>query len=37
VINRVTNGQGAMPSFENKLSKQQVQAVADYVSSVAGA
>jgi mono/diheme cytochrome c family protein len=26
-----------MPSFENKLSKHQVQAVADYVSSVAGA
>jgi len=36
VINRVTNGQGAMPSFANKLSKQQIEQVADYVSSVAG-
>ncbi len=36
VINRVTNGQGAMPSFANNLSEQQIEQVADYVSSVAG-
>jgi mono/diheme cytochrome c family protein len=36
VINRVTNGQGAMPSFGSILSKQQIRQVADYVSSKAG-
>jgi uncharacterized membrane protein len=36
VIDRVTNGQGAMPSFANKLSKAQIEQVAGYVSSVAG-
>ena len=36
VVNRVTNGQGAMPPFKGKLDDQQIQAVADYVSSVAG-
>jgi mono/diheme cytochrome c family protein len=36
VIQRVTNGKGAMPSFKGKLTPQQIQAVADYVSSVAG-
>ena len=36
VVNRVTNGQGAMPPFKDKLDDQQIQAVADYVSSVAG-
>jgi uncharacterized membrane protein len=36
VINRVTNGQGVMPPFGNKLSKTQIEQVADYVSSVAG-
>jgi uncharacterized membrane protein len=36
VINRVTNGQGVMPSFSNKLSEQQIGQIADYVSSVAG-
>ena len=36
VIKRVTNGQGAMPPFKDKLDDQQIQAVADYVSSVAG-
>jgi uncharacterized membrane protein len=36
VINRVTNGQGVMPSFANKLSNAQIEDVADYVSSVAG-
>ena len=37
VINRVTNGQGAMPSFANNLSPGQIQAVADYVATRAGA
>jgi uncharacterized membrane protein len=36
VINRVTNGQGVMPPFGNKLSKVQIEQVADYVSTVAG-
>jgi cytochrome c6 len=36
VIQRVTNGKGAMPSFKDKLSQKQIQAVADYVSSKAG-
>jgi cbb3-type cytochrome c oxidase subunit III len=33
VIDRVTNGQGGMPSFKGQLSEAQIQAVADYVSS----
>lgn len=33
---RVTNGQGAMPSFKGKLSDAQINAVADYVSGAAG-
>jgi cbb3-type cytochrome c oxidase subunit III len=36
VVDRVTNGKGAMPSFKGKLTKQQIDAVASYVSSVAG-
>jgi cbb3-type cytochrome c oxidase subunit III len=36
VVDRVTNGQGGMPSFEGSLDEQQIQAVADYVSSSAG-
>jgi cbb3-type cytochrome c oxidase subunit III len=36
VVDRVTNGKGQMPSFSDKLSKQQIDAVASYVSSVAG-
>lgn len=36
VIDRVTNGKGAMPSFKSSLDPQQIQAVAEYVSSVAG-
>jgi mono/diheme cytochrome c family protein len=36
VIDRVTNGKGAMPSFKASLDPQQIQAVAQYVSSVAG-
>jgi len=36
VIDRVTNGQGQMPSFKDSLDEAQIQAVADYVSSKAG-
>jgi mono/diheme cytochrome c family protein len=35
-VDRVTNGQGAMPSFKGQLSDAQIQAVAKYVSSTAG-
>jgi mono/diheme cytochrome c family protein len=31
VIERVTNGQGAMPPFKDKYSPEQIEAVADYV------
>jgi mono/diheme cytochrome c family protein len=33
VVERVTNGQGVMPSFADSLSEQQIQDVAAYVSS----
>jgi mono/diheme cytochrome c family protein len=36
VVDRVTNGKGAMPSFKGQLSAAQIDAVAAYVSSVAG-
>jgi mono/diheme cytochrome c family protein len=36
VVDRVTNGKSVMPSFKGTLSPQQIQAVADYVASVAG-
>jgi mono/diheme cytochrome c family protein len=36
VVDRVTNGQGAMPSFSSSLSEQQIADVAAYVSSAAG-
>jgi len=36
VVDRVTNGQGAMPSFSDSLDSQQIEAVAEYVSSAAG-
>ena len=36
VTDRVTNGQGGMPSFKKDLSAAQIDAVADYVSSAAG-
>jgi mono/diheme cytochrome c family protein len=36
VIDRVTNGKGVMPSFKGQLNAAQIQAVAAYVSSVAG-
>jgi len=35
-VDRVTNGQGAMPAFEGTLSPKQIQAVAEYVASSAG-
>jgi mono/diheme cytochrome c family protein len=35
-VDRVTNGQGAMPSFADSLDAQQIEAVADYVASAAG-
>ncbi|MDQ3875074.1 MAG: c-type cytochrome, partial [Actinomycetota bacterium] len=36
VVDRVTNGKGAMPSFKDQLSEKQIQDVAAYVSSAAG-
>jgi mono/diheme cytochrome c family protein len=36
VVDRVTNGQGVMPSFSDSLTEQQIADVAAYVSSVAG-
>lgn len=36
VVDRVTNGQGAMPAFKDSLDEAQIQAVADYVSGAAG-
>lgn len=36
VIDRVTNGKGAMPAFKGKLSDADIKNVAAYVSSVAG-
>ncbi len=36
VVDRVTNGAGAMPPFKDTLTEQQINDVAAYVSSVAG-
>jgi mono/diheme cytochrome c family protein len=36
VIDRVTNGKGVMPPFKAQLTQAQIDAVAAYVSSVAG-
>ena len=36
VVDRVTNGKGAMPSFKDSLDPAQIEAVADYVSTAAG-
>jgi mono/diheme cytochrome c family protein len=36
VVDRVTNGRGAMPPFRDQLSEEQIQAVAEYVNEVAG-
>lgn len=35
-VERVTNGRGAMPPFKDRLTKQQIDAVATYVSRAAG-
>lgn len=35
-IDRVTNGSGAMPSFRDRLTEEQIRAVAEYVSEAAG-
>jgi mono/diheme cytochrome c family protein len=35
-VERVTNGQGAMPSFKGQLSEAEIDAVAEYVSTAAG-
>lgn len=35
-VDRVTNGRGAMPSFADSLSPEQIDAVAQYVASSAG-
>ena len=35
-VDRVTNGQGGMPPFKGQLSDAEIEAVATYVSSVAG-
>jgi mono/diheme cytochrome c family protein len=36
VVERVTNGQGAMPSFRDQLSEEQIQDVAAYVVEATG-
>jgi mono/diheme cytochrome c family protein len=36
VVDRVTNGKGVMPSFKGQLSAAEIDAVATYVSTVAG-
>jgi mono/diheme cytochrome c family protein len=36
-IDRITNGQGAMPAFGGQLSEEQIQAVAEYVVESVGA
>ncbi len=36
IIDRVTNGFGAMPSFKDQLSETQIKAVATYISQAAG-
>jgi mono/diheme cytochrome c family protein len=36
VARQVTNGGGTMPSFKDQLTQQQIDAVAEYVSPVAG-
>ena len=36
VVDRVTNGKGAMPAFKESLDPAQIQAVSEYVASSAG-
>lgn len=31
IVNQVTNGKGAMPSFKGRIKPQQIEEVADYV------
>ena len=35
-VDRITNGQGGMPSFKGQLSEAQIEAVATFVSENAG-
>jgi mono/diheme cytochrome c family protein len=35
-VDRVTNGQGAMPAFGDRLSEEQIRAVAEYVAQSSG-
>lgn len=35
-IERVTNGMGAMPSFKDRLTAEQIRAVAEYVAAAGG-
>jgi mono/diheme cytochrome c family protein len=35
-VDRITNGQGGMPSFKDQLSEEQIQAVAKFVADNAG-
>ena len=35
VINRVTNGQGAMPSFGGQMTDDEIKTIAKYITSVA--
>ena len=35
VVDRVTNGQGAMPSFKDSLDADQINAVSEYVAGAA--
>lgn len=36
VTEYVTNGEGSMPSFKDRLTPEQIKAVSDYVAEVAG-
>ena len=36
IVNRVTNGQGAMPAFGDQLSQDEIAALASYVTQAAG-
>lgn len=36
VVTKVTDGAGIMPSFKDRLSKAQIDAIAKFVASVAG-
>ncbi|MBR9871498.1 MAG: cytochrome c [Gammaproteobacteria bacterium] len=36
IINAVTSGVGVMPAFGDSLTKEQIEAVADYIASVTG-